>query len=97
MTEKIHAERDELGPLVTLVSSRLRLSWAIGFYIHHFGADKLDRLYGAMVSPIALAIWLNWGAFGMLLGAEINLSIQSLRSDDHAEEEFKGAMPSRVA
>jgi len=55
------------------------LSWGLGFYIHHFGASKLDMFYGVMATPIALAVWLNWGAFGMLFGAEINLSIQSLR------------------
>lgn len=56
----------------------MALSWALGSYIHHFGANKLDMFYGAMATPIALAMWLNWGALGMLFGAEINLSIQSL-------------------
>jgi membrane protein len=70
------------------------LSWGLGFYIHHFGANKLDMFYGAMATPIALAIWLNWGAFGLLFGAEINLSIQSLRP---VEEELQQAKPSSAA
>jgi membrane protein len=63
----------------------MALSWALGFYIHHFVANKLDMFYGAMASPIALAIWLKWGALGMLFGAEMNLSIQSLRPVEKPE------------
>ncbi len=71
------------------------LSWGLGFYIHHFGAYKLDMFYGAMATPIALAIWLNWGALGMLFGAEINLSIQSLRPVEKGE--LQRAKPSSAA
>lgn len=66
------------GALVA-TSIWMALSWGFGLYVHHLGAAKLDRLYGAMATPVALAIWLNWGALGMLVGAEINLSIQSIR------------------
>lgn len=67
------------GALVA-ASTWMALSWGISFFVLHFGWTKLDKLYGAMATPIALAIWLNWGALGVLTGAEINLSIQSLRS-----------------
>ena len=67
------------GALVA-ASTWMALSWGISFFVLHFGWTKLDRFYGTMATPIALAIWLNWGALGMLTGAEINLSIQSLRS-----------------
>ncbi len=73
----------------------LALSWGLGVYIHYFGSNKLDMFYGAMATPIALAIWLNWGAFGMLFGAEINLSIQSLRPVE--TEELQHARPSSAA
>ena len=71
----------------------MALSWGISFFVLHFGWTKLDRFYGTMATPIALAIWLNWGALGMLTGAEINLSIQSLRSRaeparDKADDNF---------
>jgi membrane protein len=59
----------------------MALSWGISLFVLHFGWTKLDKFYGAMATPIALAIWLNWGALGMLTGAEINLNIQSLRSE----------------
>lgn len=67
------------GALVA-ASIWMALSWGISFFLLHFGWTKLDKFYGTMATPIALAIWLNWGALGMLTGAEINLSIQSLRS-----------------
>ena len=66
------------GALVA-ASIWMALSWGISFFVLHFGWTKLDKFYGAMATPIALAIWLNWGALGMLTGAEINLNIQSLR------------------
>ncbi|MGA8741417.1 MAG: YihY/virulence factor BrkB family protein [Terracidiphilus sp.] len=66
------------GALVA-ASIWMALSWGIGIFFQYFGAAKLDRVYGAMATPIALAIWLNWGALGMLTGAEINLSIQTIR------------------
>lgn len=62
----------------------MALSWGFGLYVHYFGAAaKWDQLYGAMGAPVALAIWLNWGALGMLVGAQINLSIQSVRPAKH--------------
>jgi membrane protein len=82
------------GALVA-ASIWMALSWGLGFYIHYFGANKLDMFYGAMATPIALAIWLNWGALGMLFGAEINLSIQSLRPA--GKEEVRHARPSSAA
>ncbi len=72
------------GALIS-TSIWMALSWALGFYIHYFGANTLDMFYGAMATPIALAIWLNWGALGLLFGAEINLSIQSLRPAETRE------------
>jgi YihY family inner membrane protein len=65
---------------VVAASIWMALSWGVGFYIYHFGATKLTRFYGMMATPITLAIWLKWGALGMLIGAEINLNFQSLRS-----------------
>ena len=67
------------GALVA-ASTWMALSWGISFFLLHFGWTKLDKFYGTMATPIAIAIWLNWGALGMLTGAEINLNIQSLRS-----------------
>jgi membrane protein len=85
------------GALVA-ASIWMALSWGLGFYFHYFGTEKLDMFYGAMAAPIALAIWLNWGAFGLLFGAEINLSIQSLRPIEKVEkEELQHSKPSSAA
>lgn len=73
----------------------LVLSWAVGFYFYHFGTTKLDKFYGVMATPITLAIWLNWGALGLLFGAEINLSIQSLTPVDKTE--LRQSKPSSAA
>jgi len=67
----------------------MALSWIVGFYLYHLGGDKLDKIYGAMATPITLAIWLNWGALGMLLGAEINLNLQSVQKLHQQKEKAK--------
>ena len=74
------SERVTVPGALVAASIWMALSWGISFFVLHFGWTKLDKFYGTMATPIALAIWLNWGALGMLTGAEINLSIQSLRS-----------------
>ncbi len=83
------------GALVA-ASIWMALSWGIGIFIQYFGAAKLDRFYGAMATPIALAIWLNWGALGMLTGAEINLCIQTLRPTTKTDH-IKSVNPSNAA
>lgn len=80
---------------VVAASIWMALSWGVGFFFHYFGGAKLDRFYGVMATPIALAIWLYWGALGMLTGAEINLSIQSLRSTK--KDELEHGKPGRAA
>lgn len=78
------SERVTVPGALVAASIWMALSWGISFFVLHFGWTKLDTFYGTMATPIALAIWLNWGALGVLTGAEINLSIQSLRSRDPA-------------
>jgi membrane protein len=58
----------------------LVLSWSLGFYFKHFGEVKLARMYGFLATPIAVMVWLYWSAFAILLGAEINSSLQFSRS-----------------
>jgi len=40
---------------------------------------EFEKLYGALATPVILMIWLNWGAFAILLGAETNLSLDAHR------------------
>lgn len=58
----------------------LALSWGLGFYFQYFGGAKLTRLYEFLATPIAVMIWLYWSAFTLLLGAEINASVQHYKS-----------------
>jgi membrane protein len=55
----------------------LALSWGLGFYFQHFGTAKLARFDAILATPIAVTIWLYWSAFALVLGAEINSSLQS--------------------
>jgi membrane protein len=54
----------------------LALAWSLGFYFHHFLEWKLDRFYGILATPVALMIWLYWGACAILIGAQLNMQIQ---------------------
>lgn len=73
------AHRLTVPGAVIAASGMLVLSWALGFYFQYFGQLKLDRLYGILATPIALMIWLYWSAGLILIGAEINSTLQSRR------------------
>jgi len=53
------------------------LSWGFGFYLYRYGA-KLDNFYGVVALPIAFMIWMYWISGAILLGAEINSSLDYL-------------------
>lgn len=72
------------GALVA-AAAWLALSWGLGFYFHEFGKLKLDALYGVFATPIALLIWLKWAAAAILIGAEINVSLQSRKRSKQSE------------
>ncbi|HZR58913.1 MAG TPA: YihY/virulence factor BrkB family protein [Terriglobales bacterium] len=55
--------------------SWLALSWGLSFFFHHF----VNLSYGALATPIALMVWLQWGASAILMGAEINVTLQSYK------------------
>jgi membrane protein len=55
----------------------LILARALGFFFHEFTHSKLNAMYGVFAAPIALLIWLNWGAAVILIGAEINVNLRS--------------------
>ncbi len=82
------------GALVTTVSW-LVLTWSLGFYFHHFGDLKVDRLYEFLASPIALVVWLYWSAKAILFGAEFNVGLQSLRA--HSKTSNSESVPKRSA
>ena len=53
----------------------LVVSWALGFYHHHFAVLYLTSLFGLLANPIAFMIWLYWSAAAILIGAEVNTSL----------------------
>jgi membrane protein len=59
--------------------SWLAFSWGLSFFFHEFAESKLNALYGIFATPIAILTWLNWGAAAILLGAELNVDLQSLK------------------
>jgi len=62
----------------------LILSWALSVFVHEFADSKLDAMYGVLAAPIALLTWLKGGAMAILMGAQINVSLQS-RQREKAE------------
>jgi membrane protein len=73
----------------------LALSWGLGFYFQHFGGANLDRSYEYLATPIAVMVWLYWSAFAILIGAEINASLQSYKSSEVAGVQ-KGRPPHKM-
>jgi len=70
------AQRVTIPGALVAAASWLVLSWGLGLYFQHFGGLKLDLVYGILAAPIALLIWLYWGAAVILIGAEINVNLQ---------------------
>jgi membrane protein len=68
-------------------SAWLLLAWGLGFYFHHFGELKTDNVYGLLATPIAFMGWLYWSAGAILVGAEINSSLQYYRSSALSDSE----------
>jgi len=54
----------------------LILAWGLGYFFHET-TSRLNAMYGVFAIPIALLIWLNWGAIVILMGAEINVNLSS--------------------
>ena len=76
------------GALV-VAATWLALSWGLGFYFQRFGEEKLVRFYEFLATPVAVMIWLYWSAFAILVGAEINASLQAYKN-------AKAAAPAEV-
>lgn len=74
------------GALVA-ASAWLALSWGLGLYFHYFGDLKLNKLYGILAAPIALVIWLYWGAAAILIGAEMNVNLEHRKTRALSEAE----------
>jgi membrane protein len=84
------AGRPTIPGALFAAASWIALAWGFGFYLHHYGV-KLDKFYGALATPIAFMIWMYWSAATILLGAEINSSLQSMRKRQEPVHEMERA------
>ncbi len=66
------------GTLAAL-AAWLGLSWLYGWYVENVAHYSL--LYGSIGAIIVLLIWLNMSAMLLIMGAELNGTIMSLRKD----------------
>ena len=57
----------------------LYLSWLYAWYVEHIAHYSL--LYGSIGTVIVLLIWLNMSAMTLIMGAELNGTLMSLRKD----------------
>lgn len=71
------AKRTTVPGALLAAASWLVLSWGLGVYFKEFGELKLNGLYGVVATPIALAVWLKWAALTIVIGAEMNVCLQS--------------------
>jgi membrane protein len=75
---------------VIAASAWLALSGGLAAFFHQLGASKIGA-YGTFAAPIALVMWLYWGASAILIGAQINVSLQFCRNLGalDSEQEFE--------
>jgi membrane protein len=73
------AHRRTIPGAVIATATWLILSWGLSLYFYYFGNLKLDKLYGIFATPIALMTWLYWSAVVLLMGAQVNSTLQRYR------------------
>jgi membrane protein len=80
-----YRERVTVPGAVAVTVTLLALSTGLGFYFQQFGETKLIRFYEFLATPVAVMIWLYWSAFAILVGAEINVSLQFYKKSSAAD------------
>lgn len=75
------------GSVVWLVS-------AIGFRLYVLNFDRYGAVYGSISAAIVLMLWLYLGAFGILVGGEINAAIFHLRMQSRQPSHTRYPPPS---
>jgi membrane protein len=80
-------ERVTVPGALAVAITWLILSWGLGYYFQQFGESKLARFYEVLATPIAVMVWLYWSAFAILVGAEINASLQWYKDSKPSPQE----------
>lgn len=57
----------------------LAISWAYAYYVDHFAS--YSALYGSIGTVIVLLVWLNLSAIMLIMGAEFNGTLMSMRRE----------------
>ena len=79
-----------------LVGSLMWLALSGLFALYTSFSDSYSRTYGALASGIVLLLWLNYSAFALLFGAELNSELDRQAEIDAAGGENAGLVkPSR--
>ena len=68
---------------MTALVAWLALNWLYASYVQNFANYSL--LYGSIGTVIALLIWLYMTAITLIMGAELNATLMSLRKDRAGE------------
>ena len=81
--------QDSLQPLKNIwpgtlfsLAAWMALSWLYSYYANHF--SHYSVLYGSIGAVIVVLIWLNLTAVTLILGAEVNGVLISMRKDQNA-------------
>ena len=81
--------QDSLQPLKNIwpgtlfsLAAWMALSWLYSYYANHF--SHYSVLYGSIGAVIVVLIWLNLTAVTLILGAEVNGILISMRKDEDA-------------
>ena len=81
--------QDSLQPLKNIwpgtlfsLAAWMALSWLYSYYANHF--SHYSVLYGSIGAVIVVLIWLNLTAVTLILGAEVNGVLISMRKDEDA-------------
>lgn len=82
-----------IGALIA-VSVWFGLSSLVGLYFATLA--HLNRTYGALGGAIALMIWMQWTAFALLIGAEINSEILKLRGGGEVRLKYERRSKART-
>jgi len=57
----------------------LILAWGLGVYFYHFGELKFVKFFGFLAAPAVFMTWLYCSAAAVLLGAEINSRLRTIK------------------
>ena len=71
--------RDLWPGTLAALTAWMAVSWLYAFYVDNIANYSL--LYGSIGTVIALLIWLNMSAMALIMGAELNGTLVSLRRD----------------